>query len=554
MKLGTKRAIGALVTLALLPRRRSRVAVVSAPAEAVPEDAVHVVPTAPPAPAAAIPVEAGGHDDLADPTGGLRSAVLRGLWWKVVSILVKQGSRVVVGIILARLLTPEEYGLAGLVLVFSSLIFIFSDLSLGAALVQRARITARDLSTVFWVSVGVGVTCTLVGVAVAPLVADFYREPAVQPLFIAVSVSFVIVSLGATQEALLVRAMDFRSLEIRQMVAALLGAAAAIAVAAAGGGAWAIILQQVVVVAVSTVMMWVVTPWRPRFMFSRASLQDLGTFGGNVFGSRLIFYLNRNADSLLIGRFLGPAALGAYSLAYNVILLPFSQVAGPLEQLLYPAFTRLQDEMERLAQAWLRVLRLIALVNMPVLFGLVLLADEFVPVVLGEQWEEAIPVIQILGAVGIVQSLQALNGSILQALDRTSWLLRYSIVFTVVTVSAFAVGVPFGIVGVAAALGIASVFLEPLYALITARAIGMSPWRLVSNLSGIAQATAVMCVAVAAAKWGVGEAGGGPALQLLAGIGAGLVTYPPLAYWRSPETMKDIIGMVARRRSREATT
>jgi O-antigen/teichoic acid export membrane protein len=549
VRLSTKLALGALI-LAALPRRRTPSPVAAGADGAVVLSSADPVP--PPMTVPGGPPVHDGDDHLAAPPSGLRAAVMSGLVWKALSILVKQGSRVIVGIILARLLTPEDYGLAALVLVFSSLVFIFSDLSLGAALVQRAKITEKDRSTVFWVSVAVGVVCTLVGIAVAPLVADFYREPDVEPLFMAVSISFVIVSLGVTQEALLTRAMDFRSLEIRQMAAALAGAVVAVVIAARGGGAWAIIVQQVVVVLVATVMMWLVTPWRPRFTFSKASLGDLGAFGGNVFGSRLIFYLNRNADNMLIGRFIGPAPLGAYSLAYNVILLPFSQVAGPLEQLLYPAFARMQEDMERLRVAFLRVIRLIAAVNMPILFGLAVLADVFVPVVLGEQWEDAIPIIQILAAVGVAQSLQALNGSILQACDRTRLLLRYSIVFTVVTVGAFAAGVPFGIVGVAAALGIASIVLEPLYAVMTARTMGMSVWRIPRSLSGVTQATIGMLAAVLAARWGVERAGGGEALQLLAGIAAGVVTYPPLLMWRDPETVADFRGMLARRRAREA--
>lgn len=542
MRWGTKVALGALAALTLLPARRSPVVVQAS-----------AVPPMPPTPA---PPPASPSGPAEDPSRGdpdLRGAVMSGLLWKVISIAVKQGSRVVVGIVLARLLTPEDYGLAALVLVFSSLIYIFSDLSLGAALVQRATLTERDRSTVFWVSVAAGVVCTVVGIAVAGLVADFYREPEVKPLFIAVSFSFVIVSLGVTQEALLTRAMSFRALELRQMAAALLGAAVAIVVAARGGGAWAIIVQQLVVVAVATLLIWIVSPWHPRMVFSRDSVRDLGTFGGNVFGTRMVFYLNRNADNLLIGRFLGPAALGAYSLAYNVILLPFSQIAGPLEQLLYPAFSRLQDEASRLREAFLRVNRLVCAINMPLLIGLAVLADQFVPVVLGEQWDAAVPVIQILALVGIAQSLQALNGSILQARDRTNWLLRYSLVFTAVTVVAFIAGVPFGIVGVAASLAIASLFLEPLYAVITARAMGMPVWDIARNLWGPTQASLLMAVVVFGARVGAEALGAGNALQLAAGVLAGIVVYPPLLWWRAPAVVEDVRGIIRRRREQGAS-
>ncbi len=535
MRLGTKVAHGALA--ALMPRRAPTVV---AMAGGTPAPA----PPAPPPP----PVH-GSPPESPD----LRGAVMNGLLWKIISVVVKQGSRIVVGLVLARLLTPDDYGLAALVLVFSSLIYIFSDLSLGAALVQRQSLTEGDRSTVFWVSVAAGVICTAVGIAVAGLVADFYGEPAVKPLFIAVSFSFLIVSLGVTQEALLIRAMSFRALEVRQMAAALIGAAVAIVVAARGGGAWAIIVQQLVVVAVATALIWIVSPWRPRAVFSTASVRDLGTFGGNVFGTRMVYYLNRNADNLLIGRFLGPAALGAYSLAYNVILLPFSQVAGPLEQLLYPAFSRMQDEASRLREAFLRVNRLVCTINMPLLLGLAVLADQFVPVVLGDQWRSAIPVIQILALVGVAQSLQALNGSVLQARDRTDWLLRYSLVFTAVTVVAFIAGVPFGIVGVAASLAIASCFLEPLYAVITARAMDMPVLDIARNLWGPTQASVLMVIAVVAARAGAEAAGAGDALQLVAGVLAGVLVYPPLVWWRAPGVREDVLGIIRRRREQGET-
>ncbi len=536
MRWGTKVALGALAALVLLPARRTP-AVVQASA----------VPPLPPTPVPPVP-PSGSIGDPPPERSDLRGAVMNGLLWKIISIVVKQGSRIVVGIVLARLLTPDDYGLAALVLVFASLVYIFSDLSLGAALVQRKTLTEGDRSTVFWVSVASGALCTVVGIAIAGLVAEFYREPAVKPLFIVVSFSFVIVSLGVTQEALLTRAMSFRALELRQMAASLMGAVVAIVIAARGGGAWAIIVQQLVVVGAGTFLIWFVSPWRPHLVFSKTSLRELGSFGGNVFGSRMVAYLHRNADNLLIGRYLGPAALGAYSLSYNVILLPFSQVAGPLEQLLYPAFSRLQDETTRLQEAFLRVNRLVCTINMPLLLGLAVLADQFVPVVLGEQWRSAIPVIQILAAVGVVQSLQALNGSVLQARDRTNWLLRYTILYTVITVGAFVAGVPFGIVGVAVALAVASCFLEPLYAIITARAMGMPTVDIARNLWGPTQASFLMVAAVVAARAGVQAIGAGDALQLAAGVLAGIVTYPLFVWWRAPGVREDIMGIVRRRR------
>ena len=140
------------------------------------------------------------------------SLIVRGIGWKFASQVTLQLSRLVVGIVLARLLSPHDYGLAGMVIVFSSLVIVFSDLALGAALVQRASLSERDRSTVFWVAAGAGLLFTVAGVALSGPLADFYGEPEVQPLFAALSLSFLVTSLATAQRALLIREMNFRSL------------------------------------------------------------------------------------------------------------------------------------------------------------------------------------------------------------------------------------------------------------------------------------------------------------------------------------------------------
>src|SRR3712207_1321898 len=185
----------------------------------------------------------------------------------------------------------------------------------------------------------------------------------------ALSLGFLVTSLGTTQSALLTRELDFRALELRLLAGTLCGAVVGIGAAASGAGAWAIILQQLTIGIVSTTLLWFVSPWRPRFTFSRASLRELGGFSGNVFVQRLLYYAHRNADKLLIGRFLGPVALGPYALAYNGILLPFSRIAGPIQDVLFPAFSRMQDDRAQIASVWIRATRLVASLSIPPLPG-----------------------------------------------------------------------------------------------------------------------------------------------------------------------------------------
>lgn len=479
---------------------------------------------------------------------GLGGRILRGLAWKVTSQIVLQGSRLVVAVVLARLLSPHDYGVAGMVLVVGMLVLVFSDLALGASLVQRRNLDERDRSTVFWTALGAGLVFTVAGIALAGPAARFYGEPEVKPLLAALSLSFVVTSLGATQSALLVRELDFRRLELRMMGATLAGAAVGIGAAVQGAGAWALIAQQLTIATVSTALLWFVSPWRPRFMFSPASLRELGGFSANVFGQRLLYYLHANADKVLIGRFLGAAPLGVYSLAYNVVTVPFSRLAVPLAEVMFPAFSRMQDDREAVAAAWIRATRLVGAITIPALIGLIAVAPEFVAVVLGGRWEAATPVIQILAGVALVQSLQTLNTSILQSLDRTRTLLGYSIVFFCAHLTAFTIGLRWGVVGVAACYAASSALVEPLFAWLTARALGIRVTDFVRGLAGVAQASLLMLGALLAARLALpDDMPAGVVLALLMALGAAV--YVPACVWRVPEVRAEL-SRVRRRRSR----
>jgi O-antigen/teichoic acid export membrane protein len=422
--------------------------------------------------------------------------VLRGLGWKVATQVVLQGSRAIVSVALARLLLPEEFGLAMMAVVVSTLALIFSDMALGAALIQRKELTQADRSTVFWLSVIVGSVFTAACALLAGPLAALYDEPRVESLFVLISPVFVLTALGSTHTTLLTREMDFKSLEIRMMLGTLAGAAVGVTAAAMGVGSEAIIIQYLITAATSTVLVWVTLRWRPSLIFSTATLRSLGGYSARVFGSRVLFYVSRNADSLLIGRFLGPAALGAYTVAYNVMLVPFSKLAGPIQEVMFPAMARIQDDRRRIGSIWLRVNHIVAAFALPGMLGLIVIAPEFVSVVLGDRWQAAVTPIQILAWVGVLQSLVRLNGSVQQACDRTDVMFRWSLLIASANLVAFAVGVSWGIVGVAVAYALTNTLLQPVNVWLTGRIVGISLATFCRNLAGTVRATAVMLAAI----------------------------------------------------------
>jgi O-antigen/teichoic acid export membrane protein len=482
------------------------------------------------------------------PQDAIGSKIRSGLAWKAGSQIILQISRMVVALVLARLLAPHDWGLAAMVLIFSGFVIVFTDSALGSALIQRRVLRAGDRSTVFWLSAGIGLLLMLSGLALAGPLASFYDEPAIRPLFMALSVGFFVSALGTTHSALLIREMKFRPLELRQIAATLVGAAAGIAIALSGGGAWAIVGQQLAEAAVSTVILWFLVPWRPSLTFSTASMRRLGSFAGNVFGENLLYQVGRSLGSLLIGRFLGPASLGLYALATNVILVPFSRIAGPLQQVFFPAFSRMSDDRERMADVWIRATRLVAVISIPSLVGLVIVAPDFVQVVLGPRWSEATPVIQILAGVGIVQSLQTLTGEVLLALNRSGTLLRFTMLWFVANMGAFALGLEWGILGVATSYAVATALVEPVRTYLTTRALGIPVSRFVGSLAGVAQATAVMAATVLVGRIALVGLGVPPAGRLVLLVTVGAVVYVGACLWRAPEVKREIGGALRRRR------
>jgi len=373
---------------------------------------------------------------------------------------------------------------------------------------------------------------------------------------IALSFSFLIASLATTHEAMLVRDMQFGAVESRVMIGTLVGAVAGIAVGVGGGGAWAIITQQLASAITTTIAILAYSRWRPRLSVSRRALRDLGGFSGYVLGHRLLYYLHRNADNLLIGRFIGASALGTYAMAYNIMLVPFSRIAGPVQQVLFPAFSRLQDQPERIAALWVRATRLVGALTIPALCGLVIVAPDFVHVVLGERWKETTPLIQVLAWVGLLQSLQTLNVEILQARNKTHLMFRFSIGFFIAHLIAFVIGLQWGLMGMAVAYAISSTLVEPVITWLAARSLDVSPMILVRGLLGVVGASIAMAALVFVTREALLSTDVSTFIRLVACVTVGIASYIPLCALMEPALRREVRAVtsaVSRRRAALST-
>jgi O-antigen/teichoic acid export membrane protein len=483
------------------------------------------------------------------PTSSLRSSVVRGIGWKLVAQIATAGTRVVFGVLLAHLLTPHEFGLAGMALVFAGLATIFADPSLGSALIQRREISELDRSTVFWTNLGLGVLCTLVGVLSADAVAGFFSQPEVAPLFEVVSLNFTVNALSSTQIALLTRSMEWRTLEVRQVASVGAGSVLAVALAFAGFGAWAIVGQFLCTGVVSAILLWSISTWRPRFIFSLSSLTSLASFGFSLFFARILAYLNQNADNLLVGRYLGTASLGIYSVAYNLMFAPIARISQPIGQVMFAALSRVPDDLKRLGDAWLKSIKLSSALAVPAFVGMLVVAPDFVRVVLGERWSEAVPVLQLLCVAGIAEFVVAMNPSLLVAMGRGGSLLRFTTFSSILTIGGFAVGLIWGLIGVASLYAATRVIVLPVFTKLACDSIEMSIVHWFRNLRSVAEISIAMGMVVYLARLGLVHADVRAGTRLVILVFLGIAVYLALLRWREP----DVLAEIRRLRHRRST-
>jgi O-antigen/teichoic acid export membrane protein len=389
--------------------------------------------------------------DVGHLTTDLKGRVVRG---GVVTISAQAGRFALqtIGMIaLARILTPADFGLVAMVTVLTGFVSLFKDAGLPQATIQRQEITHSQISALFWINVGLSAVLMLVTAAMAPAISWFYGEPRLRRVTLALAVTFLATGLTVQHDALLKRQMRFHALAAKDVISAAAGILVAVVLARAGAGYWALVAMPAVTTIIQMVLAWMMSPWRPGRPRRAPGVRSMLVFGGNLTGSQVIGYVDRNADNVLIGWYWGAGPLGLYATAYRLLMLPLTQLNAPIAAVAIPAFSRLQEDPERFARYYLGTISMIMWLSAP-LFGFLFLAAEPVIVLtLGEQWRGAAPVFRILGICALTQPLYSTTGWLFVSRGRTDRLFRLGLLIAPVVVGSFVLGLPFGITGVALA-------------------------------------------------------------------------------------------------------
>ena len=384
----------------------------------------------------------------------LRHSAVRGVKWSAISRAGRLGTQFITTIILARLLSPEDFGLVGMAVIVIGFLGIFKDMGTSAAIIQRERIDDSLISSIFWVNIVFGLFVTFLLFAGASVIAWFYHESRLTPLMRALSFSFLLSGFGIVPNALMQRALAFKKLAKIELTAIISGSIVGIVLAFSGVGVWSLVIQSLTTAGLTTILLWLLGKWRPKLKFNWQEVKSISGYSLNLTGFNLLNYLARNADYLLIGRYLGATALGLYTLAYQILLFPVQSISAVIGRVMFPVYSKIQSDNKRFSRIYLDVASTIALFTFPLMTGLFLLAKPFISVTLGPKWQQVALLIQILAPVGAVQSIATTVGLIYQAKGKTDWLFRWGIFSVSVIIIAFIIGIQYGIVGVATAYGI----------------------------------------------------------------------------------------------------
>ena len=361
--------------------------------------------------------------------------------------------------VLARLLTPQDYGLISMVTVVVNFVQMFKNAGLSMATVQKDVITREQISTLFWINVMISFSLGICIFIASPLVSKFYGKPELTAITAWLALSFIISGFVIQHQALLRRHMYFGSIAVIHITSKIISLIVTIILALYGWRYWALVGGTLVSSLSLTILTFVFCPWLPGRVRKGTGVRDMLKFGGHLTGFNFINYFSRNADNILIGRFIGAEALGLYNKAYQLFMLPITQVRMPLSNVAMPVLSSLKEQPERYIKYYIRLVDILATLSIPIALYCLVEADFIISVVLGPLWMEVVPVFRVLAIAGIFQSVTTTTGLVQMSCGESYRYLKWGIISSCVYVSSFVIGLPYGIIGVAISYTIANVLI-----------------------------------------------------------------------------------------------
>jgi PST family polysaccharide transporter len=359
--------------------------------------------------------------------------------------------------VLARLLSPRDFGLVGMVLGVTALVSVFTQLGLSIATIQRDKITQAQVSNLFWINVGFSGILAMVTAGLAPLTAAFYHDPRVKGIMLALSVTFLLTGSTVQHQALLTRQMRFPMLAVIDVTSSFVGFGLACVMAWRGFSYWSLVAQQLATTGGALIMTWLISGWRPNLPSRNSGVKPLISFGAHLSIADFIGQFSVNTDSILLGRFFGAVPLGLYTRANVLLARPIQQVITPINNVLIPVLSRLQGDPERYRRSYMRAYGTLALIVFSFSAMCLALARPLVLVILGPKWSAAIPLFAVFTLVAVSTPLSSICSWIYESQGRGKDQLRNHTAAGLVTIVSYLLGLHWGPIGVVTSLAIVSI-------------------------------------------------------------------------------------------------
>src|ERR1035437_1971111 len=375
----------------------------------------------------------------------LKEKTIIGLIWSFIDSIAGQGITFITGIILARMLSPKEFGLIGMLTIFSAISQSFIDSGFRQALIRKQNCTQADYSTVFYFNIVVGAFLYILLFVCAKSISHFFHEPVLKELIRVLGLGLIISSFTIIQSTILTKRIDFKLQTKISVIASLISGIISIYMAYTRWGIWSLVALSLVKYTINSLLLWLWNKWRPIWYFSQNSFKELFSFGSKLLMSGLIDTIYSNVYYLVIGKYFAATELGYYTRADQFQSLPSSNLHGVIGRVSYPVLITLQNDIPRLREAYKKIIKSTMLITFVLMLGMAAIARPMVLTLVGEKWEPCVIYLQMLCFVGMFYPLHALNLNILQVKGRSDLFLRLEIIKKALAFPIIIIGVILGI-------------------------------------------------------------------------------------------------------------
>lgn len=473
----------------------------------------------------------------------LKQKTVKGVAWTSLDKFTNLGFGFIIGVILARLLSPSDYGLLAMIAVFNAIAFAFLDSGFGSALIRKPDLTENDNSTAFYFNIVAGVVLYAIIWLIAPWVSVFYDKPILTQLLRVEALLLIIMSFRIVQNTQLSRALNFKAKTIINLTSLIISGALAIIAAYRGLGVWSLVIQHLASGVISMVMYWIFSPWRPHGKWDKRSFRYLWGYGSKLLASGLLDTIYGNIYPIVIGKFYSAADLGQYSRAKGYADMPSQSLTGVIQQVTFPVLSQIQDDDQRLGNNYRRMLRFTVFIVFPIMIGLAVLAHPLVVSLVTDKWAQCVPYLQIICLASMWYPVHAINLNLLQVKGRSDLFLRLEIIKKILITIVVFVCVPFGIIGICCGSVFTSLACLAINTYYTGKLINVGFVRQMMDMTPTLLASLAMGAVVYFAVMPFGS----DVVKLAVGIPLGMVIYLAIAkVFRMPE-LQEALDIIHRR-------